>query len=388
MDMFYGGKRGYSFILRPNLDDDNGYWESYNAIHVAAQAGKLKYGEYAIVTTNTSNGNMGAEHGNIYRIQERQTPVLVGRIGNPIPVVPIEISDGQGTESYAIIDFLNERDSKAATGVIGRWKNIEDNNGNITAIGLSFDFPQPVIELTKKRTNNLKNGKNGLSILKQNPYYYKIDMVDSPNIYIGTESECSLINNSLDDGDIWLQIFDGNESYSSYSPLRTYSLKKPSYTITGKSGETMGSGYPLLSQSTNSIQRACLLVENLNLTISGASAFAGFSCELQLTSGRPDNFMYLFDSIKIGYKQNNSSNEITTSILALGSDKIYSLNDIFTGIDLTQGLILTRISVSYSKDPNASTDAYITSVFNNTENTNRNLSSFSLTLYTLSSGGV
>ena len=98
--------------------------------------------------------------------------------------------------------------------------------------------------------------------------------------------------------------------------------------------------------------------------------------------------MYLFDSIKIGYKQNNSSNEITTSILALGSDKIYSLNDIFTGIDLTQGLILTRISVSYSKDPNASTDAYITSVFNNTENTNRNLSSFSLTLYTLSSGGV
>jgi len=57
---FYGGKRGFSFILQKNPHNVQGYFNSSEEILTAVKNGDLKYGEYAMVSS-------GEEQGFLYR---------------------------------------------------------------------------------------------------------------------------------------------------------------------------------------------------------------------------------------------------------------------------------------------------------------------------------
>lgn len=217
MDSFYGGKRGFSFILRPNPDDVNGYWQTSSAIEAAAQSKILKQGEYAIITE--TGVAYSENHGKIYRITKDSNIELIGKIGNPAPLYGLEITDDLNGADDVQFYFLNDNASKEAEGFKVYWKLNKDEHDQPISIGIGFEFPHPVFEVTNIPANYFQSIENqveaqrpaGISISSNNtkPVYYQVKNVIPSATYIGSEEDRKNLNAlNLNLGDLWMETVD------------------------------------------------------------------------------------------------------------------------------------------------------------------------------------
>lgn len=214
MDSFYGGKRGFSFILRPNPNDENGYWQTTLDIANAAESKILKQGEYAIVTE--TGAVYSSNHGKIYRVTRDSRIELVGKIGNPAPLYGLEITnDLEGTEDM-LFYFLNDEDSKEAEGFRVYWKLNGEDPDHPDSIGIGFEFPHPVFEVENTPANYFQLIQNqisaqepaGISINSndENPVYYHVKNVVPSATYIGSEEQRESVGTTnLNLGDLWME---------------------------------------------------------------------------------------------------------------------------------------------------------------------------------------
>ena len=252
MDYFYGGKRGFSFILRPNkAEGSKGYWHSLEEIIDGIQRGWIKYGEYALITENTviddeENFQYTDNHGKIYRIDRGNIPILVGRIGNPAPLYELILTTNDIDAYHVNFDFLDDNESKTAQGITGYWKMTteawpppgegteEDPSIERQRIGIGVKVPKPVIEFKNISSNNFDEAvKAGIKFDEETyeqdqdngPMYFPFKNTLSPNIYIGTFKERTEKDNLFNVGDLWLRVFDPDED-SVVGDQTTISLKR------------------------------------------------------------------------------------------------------------------------------------------------------------------
>ena len=234
MDYFYGGKRGFSFILRPNqISGSNGYWRSLNEIRLGITSGWLKYGDYAIITENVNleegeDFQYSGNHGKIYRIDRGNNPVLVGKIGNPALLYKLILTNNNENTSNIVFNFLNDEASKAAEGVQGFWKTVqvepEGESDSGWRVGLGFTFPKPVIEFESVTTDNFNEElSTGIEFDEETyrtarnaqghelPMYFPFKNIIPPNIFIGNYSERTNKDHLFNTGDLWLRVFDPDE---------------------------------------------------------------------------------------------------------------------------------------------------------------------------------
>lgn len=220
MESFYGGKRGFSFILRPNPNDNDGYWRRLSDIAAAAANRQLKYGDYAVITESPANGDgYSEEHGKIYRIDQMNQPILVGRIGNPAPLLPLALVNNIGGENFADFPFLSKEQSKNRNVVKGYWGITTVNGENV--IGLNFEFPSVEFDVTNSVSNNL-DLQTGLAIGHYNtlingaphdtPTCFSVANVITPNTFIGTPYDQMQVTERFNQGDLWYRVYDFNDT--------------------------------------------------------------------------------------------------------------------------------------------------------------------------------
>lgn len=227
MDSFYGGKRGFSFILRPNntvIKNSNGgwenkiYWETLADIENGIKNNLLSYGEYAVITE--TGPSYSSEHGKVYRVNRNNQAELVGKIGNPAPLYGLTVSADEEGANTTTFQFLNDNLSKTAEGFTVYWKILEDEEGQPQSIGIGFDFPRPVFTventpstlfLLQKDIEQLPAGITISPDYQQGSVHYKVDNVIPSSTYIGSEDErlsSSTDVEKLNLGDLWFEEFD------------------------------------------------------------------------------------------------------------------------------------------------------------------------------------
>lgn len=261
MDSFYGGKRGFSFILRPNPDDINGYWQTASAIATAAQNKVLKQGEYAIVTE--AGDTYSEEHGKLYRITKDSGIELVGKIGNPAPLYGLEITNSTSNNNVQFY-FLDDETSKDTEGFKVYWQTNRDENDQIISIGIGFEFPHPVFEVENKPANYFQLVEDQIEAQKpagmtiapnsDQSVYYKVENIIPSATYIGTrDSRKSLGTLNLNLGDLWMETIDDTYKIIKVTQ-RTESIKKlmkkESNFANGLWETAMQFKFPQVSQST------------------------------------------------------------------------------------------------------------------------------------------
>lgn len=259
MNNFYGGERGFSFILKPNPSSlSNGYWKSLNEIIIAARDGKIQYGDYVIITNDL--GQYTNQHGCIYRIDRDKNPILIGKIGNPAPLFDIAIVENLENANEVTFTFMDDEESVIADSVKVYWKIIDytyqdSNNESHTEqrIGISFAFPKPIITFNNFHTTNFKTQinnsdiKSGSGIFKveqQNrPMDYKYNVFMPPNIAVGKSKD--LLDNLryFEDGDLFFQTFDKEDDsldiYSQFTiDMREMVMHLEDSNITNEDSET------------------------------------------------------------------------------------------------------------------------------------------------------
>lgn len=239
MDSFYGGKRGFSFILRPNPDDANGYWQTSSAIATAAQNKILKQGEYAVVTeTGSSYTN---NHGKIYCVTKESNVELIGKIGNPAPLYGMVVTDDFTDSNEQLFHFLSDNDSKQAEGFTVHWKINMDEHDNPQSIGIGFEFPHPVFEVTNTPANYFQLVEDqieaqepaGITITSEDetPVYYQVKNVVPSATYIGTRDRRETLGTlNLNLGDLWMETID-----DSYMVIRPTQQTKDLIALMGNS---------------------------------------------------------------------------------------------------------------------------------------------------------
>lgn len=274
MESFYGGKLGYSFVVKPNPNDMSngqrrGWWTSMAQIEEAAQTGILQFGDYAIITQ--PNGVANDDHGKLVRISEFNGLEVVAKIGNPSALYSLALisNPGDGTEYNHPVDieFLDDANSKVATNVRGFYEMVylkadgsvlKDGNGvpvrvpydelsasqqteaRDRAIGITFNFPRPVFDCdppqvhqygisseTNVELNRQTLTTNGTT--KDVPFYYQVNPILPSSIVAYTQndlliasttsaSEDELNQRNLENikiGDYWMVIEDIDEDRQS-----------------------------------------------------------------------------------------------------------------------------------------------------------------------------
>lgn len=223
MDSFYGGKLGYSFILRPNPNNENGFWNNLNQVRAGISNNTLKYGDYIVLTEE--NRNFTSESGKIYRITSGDTPECVGRIYNLSSLTPViwdgEIENGDLTTSH--INFISESATRFQTDLEAYWELEEDIETGDQKTKLGLRMPQPVINVkTIDGVHQLAYNDDKQEyykpdiILKKEqlgnkvaPFYYNMEVYFPSNSYVGTESDVSFIpTESFRSGDLWMEVYD------------------------------------------------------------------------------------------------------------------------------------------------------------------------------------
>ncbi len=223
MDSFYGGKLGYSFILRPNPNNENGFWNNLNQVRAGISNNTLKYGDYIVLTEE--NRNFTSESGKIYRITSEDTPECVGRIYNLSSLTPViwdgEIENSDLTTSH--INFISESETKFQTDLEAYWELEEDIETGDQKTKLGLRMPQPVINIKtidgvhQLAYNDDKHEyyKPDIILKKEQlgnkvaPFYYNMEVYFPSNSYVGTESDVSFIpTESFRNGDLWMEVYD------------------------------------------------------------------------------------------------------------------------------------------------------------------------------------
>lgn len=239
MESFYGGKRGFSFILRSNPDvNSNGYWPNRSSIVEAVNNKQLQQGEYAIITED--GPSQSDEHGKIYRIMKSGNLELIGKIGNPAPLYDLSlINDGYENAQEITFHFLDDSGSWNAHGVKSYWKMIESNGERY--IGIGFDFPRPVFQVENISVNQgqfvqevTDNRPAGMTITNEYdsdisqsyPMRYNISNVIPASSFIGTmEQRIDANLNNFNLGDLWWESRNKND-LSSISSMEIIDIKK------------------------------------------------------------------------------------------------------------------------------------------------------------------
>lgn len=234
MDSFYGGKRGYSFILKPQntiIKNEHGawerivYWRNKQEIERGVQSGALSYGEYAVITEE--GPSYSSEHGKIYRVTKDNNLELVGKIGNPAPLYPLEIiNDDQETQSldFPFLDDAQSTDSNFRV----YWKTIYDDVDEPQAIGVGFKVPRPVFSVTNipstlplfDSATELQPAGIQLEPVESGKVHYAVTNVVPPSVFMGSQQEREGLGEKLQElnlGDLW---FENRDSIEDIIPTR------------------------------------------------------------------------------------------------------------------------------------------------------------------------
>ena len=345
MNSFYGGKQGFSFILRPNTASSDRYWHSLAEIQaLGINRGALKYGDYAVITE--SGPSYSDEHGKVYRIDNANVPVLVGKIGNPAPLYNIELTDDRKDAQSIVFNFMDETSSRFQTGVTGYWKMIKNENDE-DVIGISFDFPVPAISFTNVPFNNFEsNRKAGITrtvnTLENRPMEYFFENVIPPATYIGDIQERYNISNldPFNEGDLWFQVFNAEEDKITteqktilFSSELSQLTNQPNYEeclkINFSTYAPHGSGP--------------IMVDTTELDILGDAVQDALVCDFSFFSGEA------IDSVLNSLKISNISNfsKISANL---------SLKDSPYVEDIYQDYVLTFIGYSQTEDTDVNAD--------------------------------
>lgn len=216
MDSFYGGKLGYSFVLRPHPNHNDGYWVSEAAIDAQIATGYLKYGDYVVITND--NNEYTEQSGNLYRIVANANGQLVrakvGNIGTVAAKSPVFWQDNLETspEQRQNISFMSENSSRIAEVAVGSWEDVTVNDEVRTSIDLKI--PQPVVDCTVESVNQME--AIGVTAYKQadvvwdkvHPYYYNMTVTLPNNVYVGSKNNRILRETYFRNGDIHLEFED------------------------------------------------------------------------------------------------------------------------------------------------------------------------------------
>ena len=264
MESFYGGQQGFSFVVKKNPNNNSGYFTSKRDINSAAQSGALRYGDYAIVTGQTTTENIyNSEHGDLYRINAQNQAEKVANISHPALSTLIKgfnsFNDNIDVNQTATINFLNKENSKEQETLDLSWE-YERNNDEITGIRIGIKAPQPVIEFELEKTDSYK--KQIQPMVTGGPFYKKFNVQEPRQVDIISSAAGGGNNLSSDDVEDGLIIF--NER-SEIIELKNYepSQSGGNYILTtGKINISSWSNFTL--QYTGSVEDAssvnCLLM--------------------------------------------------------------------------------------------------------------------------------
>ena len=210
MESFYGGRPGYAFILK-------GKYSNTTEMETALNTGRLKYGEYALITDDKRMSN---EHGNIYRATSSKSESLNGfqLIGNmtaPAPLYPLEFSNnitGGKTISWEPVPgYKNENNVEFYNDTItGTYTYDTDTDGNRTAISLDFNFPYSVVDISLEKTTfspTINEKEDAFD--SSHPFYHHYNLsIPYGNTAIAEEENPP----ELSAGGVWLVLEDGDDS--------------------------------------------------------------------------------------------------------------------------------------------------------------------------------
>lgn len=144
MESFYGGKQGYSFVVKHNPEREDGFFTSLQDIETAIANGNLKYGEYAIIT---EVGHYTTASGNLYRVDLENHPQLIANVNSPRIYGTLDsIGSYDSNYHFGQVNFLDQNASKQATDLKMSIIAVEDGNNNLVGYQLGIAAPHPVIE--------------------------------------------------------------------------------------------------------------------------------------------------------------------------------------------------------------------------------------------------
>ena len=245
MESFYGGKQGYSFIFRPNLERADGYFlalgqstdtpNNDETIWGAIKRSELLPGDYALITE--LDNTFTEAHGKFYRISETKKPILIGKIGNMCMKYPIQWYDSANTPSSISnnsnsiqevdISFLNETESRTAETIKAYW--VVDNSSNPPHIAISFEMPVPVIDRVSLSSNNLEREVQGTKARDPSaPYLLTLtDVFPSDSIIMKKSEYTREKKEKTHIGDVWFKVASNiNEAFSRGQQVYTFDLLK------------------------------------------------------------------------------------------------------------------------------------------------------------------
>lgn len=175
-DSFYGGKQGFSFVLRENsLDGSNGYFSALggpsdtdqaNSIYGGIKRGDIKPGEYAIVSA-------GEKAGEIYRIGMTNNPIFSSKVTLPT-IQAGEVIYEQGPPGEPGEPGRNGENGEGC--LIMDIQDFDPTNPNITKT------TQQLLIINEPSENNLPNSGDLLAV--GTPIYFdKIKVKPLIDIY-------------------------------------------------------------------------------------------------------------------------------------------------------------------------------------------------------------
>jgi hypothetical protein len=167
MESFYGGRPGNPFILKGvKQEGQTSEFEDLTDIQEAINNGNLKYGEYAIIS---SLGSASTETGKIYRVNENNQPIYMGRI-----VAPAINLSGNGNSGIRMVD----------PSILGAPRlTLTNENDQTITVDVEVPWTSPTINIDSAGGYLLKYEGNHPGA------YYRpwIKLETPPPVYIGKE---------------------------------------------------------------------------------------------------------------------------------------------------------------------------------------------------------
>lgn len=195
MESFYGGRPGFSFILK-------GPYVDLNDIYEALDAGSLKYGEYALISTENKTGSL---HGNIYRVASIQGALeYVGNVTTPAPLYELEFNNETTGDGDIIWTPVPGYDNGTYNDNI---KGIVSYDTENERIGLGFSFPYSVVDVSLNKTSLEPSITPTFD--STHPFYHRYDLsIPYGNVAV----EDAQNEPELSAGGVWLVLEDGDDS--------------------------------------------------------------------------------------------------------------------------------------------------------------------------------